>query len=126
MSARRFAAFAVLQVGWVVCCVHTGPTRKEYVLCEKAGGVVSRILTGANRGTPVDAITLGSRTLYFRNVDDECLRVHEAQHRLQEAVLGARFYGAYLDELAKKGYEGNLFEKEAMRAQLECEAGRTP
>lgn len=127
---RWALAFVVTETLWClliaiagafVGCAHIPNRPREYVACEPVGGVVSVILTG-HRPTPVDAITLGSRTIYFRGVEDKCLAAHEAVHRRQEN--DPRFYGQYLDELAAHGYDGNRFEVEARRAQMECEAGR--
>lgn len=105
-------------------CAHapTGNPR-EYVAAEPVGGVVARILTGASN-SPVDAVTIGKRTVYLRNVDDSCLRAHEAVHREQERDPG--FYRAYLDELVRHGYDGNGFELAARAAQEACESRPEP
>lgn len=115
---------AGMLIGQLLGCAHA-PTgnRREYVAAEPVGGVVARILTGAS-GRQVDAVTLGRRTVYLRSVEDTCLRAHEAVHRRQEAQPG--FVGAYLDELARHGYDGSRFEVEARAAQEACEARPEP
>lgn len=76
------------------------------------------VATKLNRA-PVDAITLGGRTYFWRNSEDPALRRHEAKHREQQRHEGWRFYPRYLWRYSTKGYHGNVYEIEARKAEEE-------
>lgn len=68
-------------------------------------------------GAPVDAITLGRTTFFFRNADDPALRAHEACHRRQAAAAGYQWYPRYIEEWVRRGYWNNRYEVEAREAE---------
>jgi hypothetical protein len=102
-----------------------GSTRVTHGVLEASGGILRPLLA---RGVPrfsIDALTLGHVILGTGPEALERWRRHEHAHVAQFARLGVLFPFAYLAAglLARSrglpGYDGNPFEREAVRAESE-------